>query len=46
MLDGIILRLETDEEYRIALRKLEAWMKEDDRPAPPHYTLALRTQRM
>jgi hypothetical protein len=36
MLDGIVLRLDTEEEYRAALRKLEAWMLEDDRPAPPH----------
>lgn len=36
MLDGITLKLDTEEEYRAALRQLEAWMKEDDRPAPPH----------
>jgi hypothetical protein len=36
MLDGIVLRLETDEEYRKALHDLTEWMKEDDCPAPPH----------
>ena len=36
MLDGIVLRLETEEQYRAALRQLEEWMKEEDRPAPPH----------
>ena len=36
MLDGITLRLDTEEDYRTALRQLEAWMNEVDRPAPPH----------
>lgn len=36
MLDGIVLRLETEEQYRSALHQLEEWMKEEDRPAPPH----------
>jgi len=31
-----MLRLETDEEYRNALRELTEWMKQDDCPAPPH----------
>jgi len=36
MLDGIVLRLETEEEYRKALRDLEEWMRGGDRPAPPN----------
>jgi hypothetical protein len=36
MLDGIVLRLETEEAYRKALHDLEEWMRHDDRPAPPH----------
>ncbi len=36
MLDGIVLRLETEEEYRKALHALEEWMKQGDRPAPPN----------
>ena len=36
MLDGITLRLDTEEEYRAAIRQLEEWMKEDDCSAPPH----------
>ena len=36
MLDGIVLRLETEEEYHKALRDLTEWMKDGDHAAPPH----------
>ena len=35
-LDGLILKLDTEEEYREALAGLEAWMAEGDKPAPPY----------
>lgn len=36
MLEGIVLKLETEEEYRKALHDLEEWMKRNDTSAPPH----------
>jgi len=36
MLDGITLRLDTEEEYRAALRQLTDWMKDEDSQTPPH----------
>ena len=35
-LDGLILSLDTEEEYREALAGLEEWMKDGDKPAPPY----------
>ncbi len=36
MLDGITLRLDTEEEYRAALRQLTDWMKDEESATPPH----------
>ena len=36
MLDGITLRLDTEEEYRAALRQLTEWMKDEESQTPPH----------
>ena len=36
MLDGIVLRLETEEEYRKALHDLLEWMKREDTSTPAH----------
>ena len=35
-LDGPILNLDTEEEYREALDCLQEWMTEGDKPAPPY----------
>jgi hypothetical protein len=36
MLDGLTLRLDTEEEYRAALRQLTEWMKDEKSHTPPH----------
>ena len=36
MLDGITLRLDTEEEYRAALRQLTEWMQDEESLTPPH----------
>jgi len=36
MLDKIVLKLETEEEYRKALADLLEWMKYEDVSAPPY----------
>jgi len=36
MLDELVLKLETEEEYNKALHDLTEWMKDEDCDAPPY----------